>query len=62
MSVRKKLDQLQEKIQEAHRQVQEDLAKTSNTVTQATARMRARLERASRRNADSHPALKAVTQ
>jgi hypothetical protein len=60
VSVRKRIDQLQEKIQEAHRQVQEDLAKTSDTVTQATARMRARLERASRRNTDSHQALKAV--
>lgn len=60
MSVRKRIDQLQEKIQEAHRQVQEDLAKTSDTVTQATARMRAQLERIGRRKTGEFPSLKAA--
>lgn len=58
----KKLDQLQKAIHEAHQRVQEDLAKTSDTVTQATARMRARLERIGRRKTgEHHQQLKAVT-
>lgn len=53
-----KPDPLSEKIREAHERVQEEIAKTSDTVAQGIARMKAQLERLGRRKTGEHQALK----
>lgn len=59
--MKKKPDQLHEQLRAAHERVQEEIAKTSATVAQATARMRAQLERLGRRKTGEHQQLKAAT-